>query len=151
MPFRLEPFIDAGLTPDLLRLVIDEHRTRTLPRLTRLWTYYRNPCEGAGTRAGQAGRSRRCYRLGQEQGLPDRLVGPRDPSMDDRAPARREIVIENAPPHIAWRRSAAHQVRTGAAWRPPHASLFLLMRRARQAASDAPSPPLSPTKPAIES
>ncbi|MCI0549244.1 MAG: phage portal protein, partial [Candidatus Rokubacteria bacterium] len=76
------------------------------PRFERLWTYYRNPCEsqqardrvgGLGLRRSWAGR---CYRLGQEMGLPDRLIGPRDPSIDDRAHARREVVIEN---DIAWR------------------------------------------------
>ncbi len=100
MPFRLEPFDHLGLSDDLLRLVIDEHRSRTVPRLERLWTYYRNPCEGTSRRGWRDGRSGRGYRLGQEQGLPDRLTGARDPAVDDRAHKRHEVVIEN---DIAWR------------------------------------------------
>ncbi len=103
MPFHLEPFAHLGLSDDLLRLVIDEHRARTRPRFERLWAYYRNPCESGPSRDPRAsgrGWAGRCYRLGQEQGLPDRLVGPRDPAIDDRAHRRREVVIEN---DIAWR------------------------------------------------
>ena len=58
---------------------IDEHRRLTIPRLHRLWEYYRNaPRPGAG--------------LAQAQGLPQRL--------QPTAGIHREIVIEN---DISWR------------------------------------------------
>lgn len=102
MPDRLEPFRNVGLDEALLALVIDEHLRATLPRLERLWTYYRNPVEpGASGWADPPGsRPGRRYRLGQEAGLPERLVGRRDVASDDRSAARREVVIEN---DIAWR------------------------------------------------
>jgi hypothetical protein len=104
MPYRLGAFSGVGLDEALLRLVIDEHTSAALPRLERLWTYYRNPAEPggmAGRWGGGTGVSPvHVYRLGQEQGLPSRLVGPRDPATDDRRAARREVVIEN---DIAWR------------------------------------------------
>ncbi len=73
------------LDDPFIRYLIDEHIRRTLPRLQRLWMYYRNPLESG--------------RLGQEAGLPARLTGRADPGADDRDTPR-EIVIEN---EIGWR------------------------------------------------
>jgi hypothetical protein len=94
MPFRLHPFLDTGLDEALLRILIDEHATRTLPRFARFWNYYRNPVASAATPSGA-----RRVRLAQEAGLPRRLTGPRETFADDRTPPP-EIVIEN---DIAWR------------------------------------------------
>src|SRR5690606_27542622 len=60
------------------------HRTQRLPRLQRLWDYYRNPALTADDRPD----------LAQTRGLPARLHRSAD------ALASREIVIEN---DIAWR------------------------------------------------
>jgi hypothetical protein len=87
-------FEAAGLDEPLLRFLIDEHERAVIPRLERLWRYYRNPVEGGGW----AGEGRAGRRLGQERGLPRRLTGPRSAHEDDRS--EREIVIEN---DIAWR------------------------------------------------
>jgi hypothetical protein len=98
MTYRLEAFAEVGLDEALLRLVIDEHR-RQLPRLHKLWAYYRNPLQPVG----MAGRQGHWYRQGQECGLPARLTGragTTSPLTDDRAANRREVVIEN---DIAWR------------------------------------------------
>lgn len=71
--------------------VAEAHRRETLPRLRRLWAYYRNPMTpGGGGRA---------YRMAQEAGLPARFA--RDGLLrDDRARGAREVVIEN---DIGWR------------------------------------------------
>lgn len=107
MTHRLEAFADVGLTQAMLRLAIDEHR-RGLPRSEKLWAYYRNPLRPVGV-AGDSwpqsdwSRPGRWYRQAQECGLPARLAcraGTNQPLTDDRAAARREIVIEN---DIAWR------------------------------------------------
>lgn len=79
--------------PALVRLLLDRHEEEDVPRLERLWAWYRNPAERP------AGSAR--ARLAQERGLPARLTGPRHASEDDRR--RREIVIEN---DIAWRLQA---------------------------------------------
>src|SRR5437899_3127002 len=108
MTYRLESFADVGLDEALLKLVIDEHR-RGLPRLDKLWTYYRNPLQPVGAAGGWSSlksdwsRPGRWYRQPQECGLPARLVGragTNQPLTDDRGAARREVVIEN---DIAWR------------------------------------------------
>lgn len=108
MPFRLEAFSTLGsgaaLSERLLDTLVAQHEQVTVPFLSTLWTYYRNPIE-PGAVAG------RRARLGQERGLPARLSGSggalagrpggvHDPSLDDRSASRREIVIEN---DIAWR------------------------------------------------
>lgn len=82
-----------ALPSQLLDVLLDEHAGHTLPRLERLWDYYRNPLVTSweGTPRG------RWYSLGQEQGLPQRLQ-PAGEREDDRSP--REVVIEN---DIAWR------------------------------------------------
>ncbi len=71
------------LSPAELAAALDEHRRVTLPRLERLWRYYRNPMAPA--------RDWRGYRLAQEAGLPPRISG---------AWGNREVVVEN---DIGWR------------------------------------------------
>jgi hypothetical protein len=116
MPYRLDRFSDVGLSQPLLDVLIDEQQRAAIPRLRRLWRYYRNPTTGPRGGAGAAGahptvpwRGAGRFRLAQEDGLPARLGGgngagwwaPADPAGDDRAGAAgREIVIEN---DIAWR------------------------------------------------
>lgn len=98
-----------GLDEQFARHLIDEHRSTTLPRLSRLWAYYRNALVPTGSfGAGHAGtpgaacapRAGRWYALVQEMGLPSRIVGAGSIHTDDRARARREVVVEN---DIAWR------------------------------------------------
>ena len=95
MALRLGSFADVGLDEASLELVIDEFTRGPLPRLDRLWTYYRNPLkQSIGGAAG------RWYRQAQEAGLPPRITARGAASaLDDRS-SRREIVIEN---DIGWR------------------------------------------------
>ncbi|MBS0189004.1 MAG: phage portal protein [Planctomycetes bacterium] len=96
MAYRLQAFSDVGLTEASFKLALGEHETRTLPRLDKLWTYYRNalePVAGAG-----AGSRAHWYAQPQEVGLPTRLTRPA--TSDDRLRTPRELVIEN---DIAWR------------------------------------------------
>lgn len=92
MSYDLSPFEEIGLSEALLELLIDEHEDVTLPRLRRLWGYYRNalsePTELGGSRGAPA----------QAVGLPTRLTNGAGPTGDDRL--SREIVVEN---DIAWR------------------------------------------------
>lgn len=89
-------------TPDaVVRLAIDEHLHAVVPRLDRLWAYYRNPLEPVTAGGASARPHGRWYTLAQECGLPARIVGPRPSNLlDDRSPAQREPVVEN---DIAWR------------------------------------------------
>lgn len=95
-----ERYAGSGLSSGLLEHLIAEHDAAALPRLTRLWDYYRNPESPA--RAGSPWTRDARPRLAQEQGLPRRIVGPGtgDPALDDRLGVRREAVVEN---DIAWR------------------------------------------------
>lgn len=88
---------NVGLEPAMLTLALDEHRRDSLPRLERLWTYFRNAPETVGMAPWAFQRTRHA----QEAGLPPRLrpAGP-DPRLDDRWKNSPEIVIEN---DIAWR------------------------------------------------
>jgi len=95
MAYRLSAFSNVGLDEALLNLVLDEHRATAIPRLEKLWTYFRNPLTPAGR-----GSPRGWYRQGQEVGLPPRVLGDPALALDDRAVLRREVVIEN---DIAWR------------------------------------------------
>ncbi|MBL8760370.1 MAG: phage portal protein [Phycisphaerae bacterium] len=95
MAYRLTPFAPLGLDEPLLTLLLDQHHASTLPRLDKLWTYFRNPLTPA-SRASARG----WYRQGQEIGLPPRVLGDPALALDDRAVLRREVVIEN---DIAWR------------------------------------------------
>jgi hypothetical protein len=92
VPYDLTPFEDFGLTENLLALLIDEHEEAALPKLRRLWGYYRNalaePTESGGSRGAPA----------QAVGLPKRLTNGAGPVSDDRV--SREVVVEN---DIAWR------------------------------------------------
>lgn len=102
MPDRLEGINDVGLSEALLRLVIDEHRRGALPRLEKLWAYFRDPGEPVGASGGgpwdtagavPGGR----WRSKQAEGLPARFrSSPGVPGSDE----PREVVIEN---DIGWR------------------------------------------------
>lgn len=81
----------ARLDDALLRLAIDEHERDALPRMQRLWRYFRNPSEPVGPAA---------HRLAQEAALPARITGRPGAHPLDPASQRREVVIEN---DIAWR------------------------------------------------
>src|SRR5690606_31416719 len=84
------------ITDDLIRLLTAEHEAGPLPRLQRLWAYYRNEATAPGLSAQSPGGK---PRLAQEAGLPRRITGAPAAWADDRS-ARREVVIEN---DIAWR------------------------------------------------
>jgi len=86
------------LDPDLIAARLDRHQRRTVPRLQRLWRYYRNRLQPNGDLDGHGVRARR-YRLEQEEGLPPRIVRPRG-KQPDGSPLDRERVVEN---DIAWR------------------------------------------------
>jgi hypothetical protein len=92
VPYALAPYANIPLTEDLLELLIVEHESVTVPRLERLWRYYRNalaePTDGGGSSAPPA----------QKAGLPQRLT--LDQVELERDLFSREIVIEN---DIAWR------------------------------------------------
>ncbi|MFG0252796.1 MAG: hypothetical protein ACF8NJ_07990, partial [Phycisphaerales bacterium JB038] len=90
MTRHLDAFAAIGLDEALLELLLAEHATERLPRLERLWRYYRNPVRSS-PQTGQ-------HCLAQEDGLPERLRLPGRQAHDDRV--CREIVIEN---DIAWR------------------------------------------------
>jgi hypothetical protein len=88
-----------------VELAIRDHEREALPRLERLWSYYRNPMRIVGESA--RGRDGRAYRLAQEAGLPRRIIGKNGANQPDLgafsiagAGDRREVVIEN---DIAWR------------------------------------------------
>ena len=79
MTYRLDAFTGVGLNEALLKLVIDEHR-RSLPRLDKLWAYYRNPLQPVGVSgitpaSSDWSRPGRWYRQSQECGLPARITG----------------------------------------------------------------------------
>ncbi|MFK7760037.1 MAG: phage portal protein [Phycisphaerales bacterium] len=81
---------------DLVRSLIDTHESRDLPRLEKLWAYYRNPLELVGRSGHAIGDS---YRVAQERGLPERVTGKSIDGVSG-ATGRREVVIEN---DIGWR------------------------------------------------
>lgn len=86
MPDRFAGIEDVGLDEAMLGLVIDEHRRAALPRLEKLWAYFRDPVEPVGVSGGDEPR-------GQAGGLPSRF-------RDRAGHADRDIVIEN---DIGWR------------------------------------------------
>lgn len=83
----------APITDEFIRLLVREHEAGALPRLGRLWAYYRNESAAPAQPGARP-------RLAQECGLPRRLTGAPEAWADDRAGSRREVVIEN---DIAWR------------------------------------------------
>ena len=89
----------VGLDAATLEALLAEHEGVTLPKLARLWAYYRNPLE-APSRTPSSDSSRAWYRQAQEVGLPARIVGRPTSRDDDRRTGRREVVIEN---DIGWR------------------------------------------------
>lgn len=106
MPYQLAPFADIGLTPGALDALLRHHEQERLPRLRLFWEYWRNAMHapqggGAGARGGALG-----YRLAQQRGLPERLlgtgmVGGAQPSaLGPRAAPAAEVVVEN---DIGWR------------------------------------------------
>ena len=93
MTYALAPFQRINLDERLLMLLIDEHESTALPRLMRLWRYYRNALAEPTDNGGSAGAP------AQRSGLPPRLINA-DESLQPEPRFRREIVIEN---DIAWR------------------------------------------------
>lgn len=91
MAYALEPFNTIGLNEPLLELLLAQHTHQTLPALSRLWNYYRNPLAEATLSGGSAGAP------AQVAGLPQRIRQGNDEASGT---AAREIVIEN---DIAWR------------------------------------------------
>ena len=90
---QLSPFKSISLDESLLEHLLHEHRTITLPRMQRLWQYFRNDLpqpstEGEGIAKAPA----------QRAGLPSRLRVNSDPRSERQM--HREIVIEN---DIGWR------------------------------------------------
>ena len=71
MAFELHAFADIPLDEPLLALLIDEHDTVALPRLRRLWSYYRNALAEPNERGGSRGSP------AQAVGLPKRLTALR--------------------------------------------------------------------------
>lgn len=117
MPYALGPFRDINLDEPLLSYLLAEHQADALPRLERLWAYYRNPAltkpaNPLAASASSGSTLRRRPRLAQEAGLPVRFTGPSGSLADDRAasPLSKEIVIEN---DIAWRVHAMVDVMFG--------------------------------------
>lgn len=98
MRLRLEPFSDIPLTETLIESLIQQHRRTRLPRLDRLWRYYRNPASNTALPSPDLS-PYAAIRLAQAEGLPARLRGRHHPLTDDRH-REREVVIEN---DIAWR------------------------------------------------
>jgi len=100
----------SGSLEDRAWSLIASHGAREVPRLDRLWSYFRNPLEPVG-RAGLGAGVR--YRAAQESGLPDRVTGrgvdPIDPER-----GRREVVVEN---DIGWRVGAMVDFMFGSAVR----------------------------------
>jgi hypothetical protein len=99
MAHDLDGFESIGLDGAMLEFLIEDHARRRLPRLERLWRYYRNPQGACGESPAPGARAGTRSRQAQEEGLPGRLTGARMGWTDDRADTR-EIVIEN---DIAWR------------------------------------------------
>jgi hypothetical protein len=91
--YALAPFQNINLDDKLLSLLIQEHESIALPRLMRLWRYYRNALAEPTGDGGSAGAP------AQRSGLPPRLINESE-ELQPEPRFRREIVIEN---DIAWR------------------------------------------------
>jgi hypothetical protein len=107
-PPTAAPPADAALGPELLDQLVTEHLQTRLPRLRRLWRYYRNPASPThpSWQAGGDPTEMGSPPLAQEAGLPRRL-------QRKAADGQRERVIEN---DIAWR---VHTLVDFMAARPP--------------------------------
>ena len=87
MSFHAKHFdAEPPLEPALLEVLLTEHLQESVPRLQRLWRYYRNELLDHAPDL-DSGR----YRMAQERGLPARLLA---------GPQPRERVVEN---DIGWR------------------------------------------------
>lgn len=87
MPKKASSNLADPLRRELLDLLLDEHRRDRLPRLEKLWSYYRNPLDTGDP--------------GQRRGLPARLRAEAFADHVSRqSSGGREVVIEN---DIAWR------------------------------------------------
>jgi len=97
MGFNLTDLQPTGLDREFVELLIDEHSQEIIPRLERMWDYYRNDLVDNQV-PGVVGR---WYQAAQEVGLPARLRNSSgaNGSVFHGQP-QREIVIEN---DIAWR------------------------------------------------
>lgn len=95
-PHKTGVFANLGLDLRFLEHLVQQHERETLPRLRRLWQYYRNPeiCASHQNSGAQT-----AAKLAQTEGLPRRLTHPRLSHAPFEGPER-EIVIEN---DIAWR------------------------------------------------
>ena len=87
------PQTRPALEPAVREALIHEHRQTRLPRLERLWQYYRNELEARPASPGEGQ-----PRPAQAAGLPDRLRG--QAAAARQGTPTRELVIEN---DIAWR------------------------------------------------
>ncbi|HYE03207.1 MAG TPA: phage portal protein [Phycisphaerales bacterium] len=98
MGYRLQPLASSGLTQGLLDALLEQHERVAVPRLARLWAYYRNQLDPLA--AGETERGGRWYRVGQEQGLPARIAGTAGGTARPGEGGGGEVVVEN---DIAWR------------------------------------------------
>ena len=96
MPQQTPHTASPALDPARRELLIDQHRRQRLPRLERLWQYYRNDLRAPG----DAGAAHPRYEPAQAQGLPARLRRAQTVGATANEPGQREVVIEN---DIAWR------------------------------------------------
>ncbi len=94
MAYELSPFQSIPLDDALLEMLIGEHESITLPRLRRLWSYFRNALSEPTPSGGSTGAP------AQAAGLPLRLQNPSTLEGEDETSLRKEVVIEN---DIAWR------------------------------------------------
>ncbi|MBI1335834.1 MAG: phage portal protein [Phycisphaera sp.] len=91
MPQTHDTVSTPALSDDLVDLLLEEHLSDRVPRLRKLWDYFRNPPQNDR----ESPRSPRT-RLAQERGLPARFTA----LGTDSARSSREVVIEN---DIGWR------------------------------------------------
>lgn len=102
--YQLQAFQGDGVDEGMLARALHDHATHAQPRMSRLWSYYRNTLVPTILERGSRSGSGKWYRLAQEVGLPSRIVGRPGSGLSawsfDQAKKRREVVVEN---DIAWR------------------------------------------------